>query len=156
MLTGLTSTLSDGATAWMTANWLVPPPWVESRRTAARVMPGAICLSNSNHFPPMLYSVVMKPVALPPGRARLSMRPERLLYRKTGRTSAAKNFVDVDGGTTIKVGVMRPVRDQPSGIDVLLRDVDCGQPMTRRQLRDKASTFLRESVDADNEHVYML
>ena len=45
---------------------------------------------------------------------------------------------------------------RPSGIDVLLRDVDCGQPMTRRQLRDKASIFLRESVDADNEHVYML
>src|SRR6516164_3865039 len=44
----------------------------------------------------------------------------------------------------------------PSGIDVLLRDVNCGQPMPRRQLRDKASIFLRESVDADNEHVYML
>src|SRR5215471_17298400 len=80
----------------------------------------------------------------------------RLLYRKTGGTSAAKNFVDVDGSATIKVGVVRPIRDQPSGIDVLLRDVDCGQPMTRRQLRDKASIFLRESVDADNEHVYML
>src|SRR6516162_6888504 len=80
----------------------------------------------------------------------------RLLYRKTGGTSAAKNFVDVDGSATIKVGVVRPIRDQPSGIDVLLRDVDCGQPMTRRQLRDKASIFLRESVDADNEPVYML
>src|SRR6476660_6269755 len=42
-----------------------------------------------------------------------------LLYRKTGGTSPAKNFVDVDGGTTIKVGVARPIRDQPSGIDVL-------------------------------------
>ena len=29
MLTGLTSTLSDGATAWMAANWLVPAPWVD-------------------------------------------------------------------------------------------------------------------------------
>ena len=28
MLTGMTSILSDGARAWMTANWLVPPgPW---------------------------------------------------------------------------------------------------------------------------------
>src|SRR6266550_7770328 len=80
----------------------------------------------------------------------------RLLYRKTGGTSAAKNFVDVDGGTTIKVGVARPIRDQPSGIDVLLRDVDCGQPMTRRHLRDKASIFLREGVDADDECVCML
>ena len=49
----------------------------------------------------------------------------RLLYRKTGGTSEAKNFVDVDGGTAIKVGVVRPIRDQPSGIDVLLRDIDC-------------------------------
>src|SRR5262245_50657530 len=52
----------------------------------------------------------------------------RLLYRETGGTSAAKNFVDVDGSATIKVGVVRPIRDQPSGIDILLRDVDCGQP----------------------------
>ena len=28
MLTGLTSTLSDGATAWMAANWPVPEAWV--------------------------------------------------------------------------------------------------------------------------------
>jgi len=27
-LAGFTSTLSDGATAWMAANWLVPEPWV--------------------------------------------------------------------------------------------------------------------------------
>jgi hypothetical protein len=33
---------------------------------------GAICLSGSIHFPPMLYSKVMKPVALPPGRTKLS------------------------------------------------------------------------------------
>ena len=43
-----------------------------SLMTAARVTPGAICLSNSSHFPPRLYSNRMKPVALPPGRARAS------------------------------------------------------------------------------------
>ena len=75
MLSGFTSTLSDGATAWMAANWLVPSPWVGSRRTAARVTPGAICLSSSNHFPLKLYSNCIKPVALPPGRARLSTKP---------------------------------------------------------------------------------
>jgi hypothetical protein len=32
-----------------------------------------------------------------------------LLYRKAGGTSAAKNFVDVDGSATIKVGVVRPI-----------------------------------------------
>ena len=54
---------------------LVPELWLASRRTAARVTPGAVSLSSSNHFPPMLYSVLMKPVALPPGRARLSTNP---------------------------------------------------------------------------------
>src|SRR5262249_34359538 len=62
MLTGFTSTLSDGATAWIAANSLVPEPWAASRRTAARVTPGATCLSSSSLFPPMLYSNVMKPI----------------------------------------------------------------------------------------------
>ena|SRR6266567_4075192 len=39
--------------------------------TAAGVVAGAICLSNSSHFPLKLYSNCMKPVALPPGCARL-------------------------------------------------------------------------------------
>ena len=46
-----------------------------SRRTAARVTPGAISLSSSSHFPLMLNSNSMKPVALPPGRARLTTKP---------------------------------------------------------------------------------
>ena len=46
-----------------------------SPRTATRLTLGAICLSSSSHFPLMLYSKSMKPVALPPGRARLSTNP---------------------------------------------------------------------------------
>src|SRR6516162_2959268 len=46
-----------------------------SRRTATRFTSGAICLRSSTHFPLKLYSKFMKPVALPPGRARLSTRP---------------------------------------------------------------------------------
>ena len=38
--------------------------------TATRFTPGAISLSSSNHFAPMPYSKLMKPVALPPGRAK--------------------------------------------------------------------------------------
>jgi hypothetical protein len=56
----------------MTANWLLPEPWVASRRTAARVTPGAVCFSNSSHFALTLQSNEVKPVALPPGRAMLS------------------------------------------------------------------------------------
>ena len=46
-----------------------------SRRTATRVTPGAISLSNSSHFALMPYSNAVKPVMLPPGRARLATKP---------------------------------------------------------------------------------
>jgi hypothetical protein len=50
MSTGFTSTLSDGATAWMTPNWAGPVGVAGFRRTAARVTPGALGLE----VPPML------------------------------------------------------------------------------------------------------
>jgi hypothetical protein len=43
-------------------------------------------LSNSSHFPPMLYSNVIKPVMLPPGRARLSTMPPPIGSPTTGNT----------------------------------------------------------------------
>ena len=58
-----------------------------SRRTAARVTFGAICLNNSSHLPHKLYSNVMNPVALPPGRARLSTKPTL-----TGSTTITKTI----------------------------------------------------------------
>ena len=63
-----------GATAWMTPNWAGPVGASGSPRTATRVTPGAICLSNASHFPLMLYSNSMKPVALWPSRAGVSAR----------------------------------------------------------------------------------
>jgi hypothetical protein len=48
--TGVNSTPSDSATAWIAANWPVPEVMAGSRMTAARVMPGAISLSSSSHF----------------------------------------------------------------------------------------------------------
>jgi hypothetical protein len=39
-------------------------------------MSGTICLSNSSHFTAVPYSNAMKPVALPPGRARLWTKPD--------------------------------------------------------------------------------
>src|SRR5262249_7649025 len=74
-LTGLTSTPTDDATDWMTANWPVPEVSAASRNTAARITPGATCLSSSSHFALRLYSNCMKPVALPPGRDRLLTKP---------------------------------------------------------------------------------
>jgi hypothetical protein len=43
--------------------------------TATRVTLGAISLSSSSHFPLRLNSDAAKPVALPPGRARLATQP---------------------------------------------------------------------------------
>jgi hypothetical protein len=48
---------------------------VGSRNTAARVVPGATCLSSFSHFPLRPYSKIVNPVALPPGRARLATKP---------------------------------------------------------------------------------
>src|SRR5262245_22906595 len=62
----------SGAMAWIAPSWPGPPAMVDSRRTATRVTRGATSLSNSSHFPPMEYSNAVKPVTLPPGRARLS------------------------------------------------------------------------------------
>src|SRR6478736_2097060 len=50
MLTGLISIPIDGAADWITPNWPVPAVMAASRRTAARLTPGAICLSSSSHF----------------------------------------------------------------------------------------------------------
>ena len=75
MLTGLTSTPTEGATDWIAPNWPVPEGMEASRRTAARVMRGASSLSSSSHFPLRPYSNCKNPVALPPGRARLSTNP---------------------------------------------------------------------------------
>src|SRR5262249_36160914 len=72
---GFNSTPNDGATAWMAPSWPLPEACLESRNTATRVRPGAISLSSSNHFPLMPYSVKLNPVALPPGRAKLSTKP---------------------------------------------------------------------------------
>jgi hypothetical protein len=72
---GLNSTPNEDAADWIAPNWPVPAAMAGSRSTATRVTRGAISLSSSNHFPLMPYSNKVKPVALPPGRARLSTKP---------------------------------------------------------------------------------
>ena len=44
-------------------------------RKAARLTRGAISLSSSSHLPVIVGSIIVKPVALPPGRARLFTKP---------------------------------------------------------------------------------
>ena len=67
-LTVVSSNFSEGAIAWITANWPIPTLWLWSRRTATLVEPGAISLSSSNHFPLKRYSNSKKPVTCPFGK----------------------------------------------------------------------------------------
>ena len=108
---GATSIPSDGATAWMTANWPMPAAMAGSRRTAARVTPGAICFSSSSHFPLKLYSNCTKPVALPPGRARLSTKPE-----PTGSGTFANTIGTVRLACSNGPTVVPPVASMTSGV----------------------------------------
>src|SRR5215831_18188738 len=71
----LNSIPSEGAADWSTANCAIPAGRLESRRTATRVTPGATSRISSSHFPLMPYSIDVKPVALPPGCARLWTKP---------------------------------------------------------------------------------
>jgi hypothetical protein len=69
----------------------------DSRRTAARVTPGAISLSSSSHFPAMEYLKLVKPVALPPGRARLSTKPAPTGSATIVNTSGTVRVVNSNG-----------------------------------------------------------
>jgi hypothetical protein len=71
----LNSTPNDGATDWIAPNWPIPPGTVASRSIAARDTRGAISLSSSSHFALMPNSNWVNPVALPPGRAKLTTKP---------------------------------------------------------------------------------
>src|SRR5215510_6433077 len=42
---------------------------------ATRATRGAISLSNSSHFPPIVGCIVTKPVTFPPGRGKLATKP---------------------------------------------------------------------------------
>src|SRR5262249_4395784 len=66
--TGINSTLSDAAAVWIAAKPPDPADTKGSRRTATS-------LSNSSNFAFRLNSYETKPVALPPGRARLATKP---------------------------------------------------------------------------------
>src|SRR5262249_19500162 len=58
----------------MAANCATSTGFAAFRTTATRVTRGAISLSSSSHFAPKANSTFMKPVVLPPGRARLATK----------------------------------------------------------------------------------
>src|SRR5262245_27334977 len=71
---GITSSPRDGATDWIAAKYATPEIPI-SRSAAARATRGAISFRTSNHFALRPYSKDMKPVAFPPGRAKLLTNP---------------------------------------------------------------------------------
>src|SRR6516225_5964671 len=83
----------------MTPNWAGPVDVLGSPSTATRVTLGAICLSSSSHFPLMLYSNSMKPVALRPGRARLSTKPPATGSAMIGNTIGTVRVACINGPT---------------------------------------------------------
>ena len=91
MLTGFTSTLSDGATACMAATGRCRPR-LASRSTATRVTPGAISLSSSSHFPPrLIQSPETRRVAAWPRKARHQTGADRINYdRKYDRHGSGR------------------------------------------------------------------
>src|SRR6516225_10673155 len=103
---GFTSSPTDCAADWITPNMAVPEGMSGSRRTATRVTLGATCLRRSSHFPLKLYSNTKKPVALPPGLARLSTMPP-----PTGSTTPTNTIGKVRllrcNGATLKVPLAR-------------------------------------------------
>src|SRR5262249_53758351 len=76
VLIEVNSTPDDDAADWIAPHCPLPAGFAGSRSTATRFTPGAICLSNSSHFAANPDSNEVNPVALPPGRARLSTNPE--------------------------------------------------------------------------------
>src|SRR6476659_7563555 len=83
-----------------------PGDTAASRKTAARVTWGAISLSNSIHFALKVYSNAMNPVALPPGRARLSTKPAATGSPTAGNTTGTLR-VTCSKGRTVEAPAAR-------------------------------------------------
>jgi hypothetical protein len=65
-----------------------------------RVTRGAISLSSSSHFPLMPYLNTVNPVALPPGRARLSTKPAptgSIICVNTTGTAPGGRYIPISG-----------------------------------------------------------
>ena len=81
ILHGVRISLSVGYAEAAALNvWVSGPPGAIEKllglkRIAICFVSGAIAISNSNHLPPIEGSIVVNPLVLPPGRARLATYP---------------------------------------------------------------------------------
>ena len=127
---------ASGAAPCNAANWAIPGPRVGSRITAARVMRGAISLSSSSHFPLMLYSNAVKPVALPPGRAKLETKPAPTGSTTFANTIGTERVACSSGSiTTVRVGHDDVGRERDQLRHVTANAIGCQRPSDSRSAR---------------------
>jgi len=87
-----------------------------SRITATRVTLGAISLRSSSHFPLVLYSNGVNPVALPPGRDNLSTKPAPTgsgTYANTIGTVRVACSSGQHADAPRSLGLLRPCPERP-------------------------------------------
>jgi hypothetical protein len=107
--TGVNSTPNVGATVWIAASPPEPAGTAGSRITATRITRGAISLSSSSHFPLMLNSKEVKPVALPLGRAKLSTQPPLAEAVEIARAPAV---FDAHVAADVPAAFLQPLRER--------------------------------------------
>src|SRR6516162_10236083 len=96
----------------------MPEELPASRSIDTLLAPGAISLISSIHFPANPYSGLVKPVALPPGRARLATKPA-----PTGSTTCANTI------GTVRVACSKGVA---AGMPLAKNNVRCERDQFRR------------------------
>src|SRR6266511_1176784 len=130
--TGLNSTPNEGAADWIAPSWPVPVGRLGSRMTATRIKRGAICLSNSSHFALLPYSNRVKPVTLPPGRAKLATKPP-----PTGSVAVANTIGTVRGACTPAIVDLQVAADGPAPLLQPLQE-RCKAGLSFRIVRGRA------------------
>src|SRR5262249_42978855 len=100
----------------MAANCATSTGFAAFRTTATRVTRGAISLSSSSHFALKANSTFMKPVVLPPGRARLATQAldegvAASLPFRIVRSQAAHQHADAPHA----LALLRARRERPCG-----------------------------------------
>src|SRR6266480_2166131 len=74
------------------------------------------------------------------------MKLRRLLYWKLARLCTLQDLVHIDRRPPKQVVIIRRIRDQSAGLDVLAEGIDGGQFALDRELRDAAALAHQKSV----------
>src|SRR6516225_2160550 len=148
----------------------MPAGLAESRRTAARITRGAISFSSSSHFPLTLYSKIMNPVTLPPGRASVSTKPAPT-GSETPANTMGEVWVTCRNAATLKLPLARMTSGEceqfrgvsaialdivlaPAGVDPHIAALVPAQLLQRLQERRDLRLTFRIGGGHVHEHTY--